>query len=160
MFDPLGGRKYLNDNERRAYLAAVRAETDEARRAFLETLFYTGCRISEGLNLLAGRVDILAKAVVFETLKRRRRGIFRLVPIPESLSVTLGAIASRKTPGCEDLGILPTDRIPDDQSQNARRQSGRWDGHAKGPAARPRSCLRLPKRSTSNNPAVAGPRSP
>lgn len=98
VFDPLGGRKYLNDNERRAYLKAIGAETDEARKAFLETLFYTGCRISEGLNLLVGRVDIQAKAVVFETLKRRKRGIFRLVPVPEALATALGNLVYGKPP--------------------------------------------------------------
>jgi integrase len=85
VFDLKGGRKYLNDGERQSYLGAIRSESDKARRAFLMTLFYTGCRISEALNLVAGRVDLAAKTVIFETLKRRKRGLFRSVPIPDEL---------------------------------------------------------------------------
>jgi integrase len=60
-----------------------------ARKAFCLTLFYTGCRISEALNLTAERIDLAGKAVVFETLKRRRRGYFRAVPIPGSVAALL-----------------------------------------------------------------------
>ncbi|HEV2694747.1 MAG TPA: site-specific integrase [Verrucomicrobiae bacterium] len=54
-------------------------------QAFLLTLFYTGCRISEALNLTSERVDVTGKLLVFETLKRRRRGCYRAVPIPDVL---------------------------------------------------------------------------
>jgi hypothetical protein len=47
---------------------------------------YTGCRISEGLNLTRDRVDLRGKAIVFETLKRRSRGHFRSVRIPDGLT--------------------------------------------------------------------------
>ncbi len=48
-------------------------------------MLYTGCRISECLSLTPQRIDIQAKAVVFETLKQRVRGNFRSVPIPDTL---------------------------------------------------------------------------
>lgn len=85
MFDRKGHRKYLNGPERKTYFKAASAESDCLRRAFSLTLFYTGCRISEGLELTAERIDLTGKAVVFETLKRRKRGCFRAVPIPDSL---------------------------------------------------------------------------
>jgi integrase len=44
------------------------------------------CRVSEGLNLTPQHIDLRAKAIVFETLKRRGRGHFRSVPIPDSLT--------------------------------------------------------------------------
>lgn len=99
MFDRKGGRKYLNREERRAYLEAVEGEADMARRAFGLTLFYAGCRISEALNLTAERIDLTGKAVVFETLKRRRRGHFRAVPIPDSLATLLRQVLSSAAPG-------------------------------------------------------------
>lgn len=86
LFDRSGNRKYLNGLERKAYFQAVKDDPDCLRRAFCLTLFYTGCRISEGLNLTAERIDLTGKAVVFETLKRRRGGHFRSVPIPDSLT--------------------------------------------------------------------------
>ena len=85
MFDRRGNRKYLNVAERRVFLRAAGKEPDALRRAFCLTLFYTGCRISEALNLTAERFDLAGKAIVFETLKRRRRGYFRAVPIPDEL---------------------------------------------------------------------------
>lgn len=85
MFDRQGGRKYLNDAERRAFYSAALEEDDSSSRAFCLTLFYTGCRISEALNLIGQRVDSSQKCVVFETLKRRRRKVFRDVPIPNEL---------------------------------------------------------------------------
>jgi integrase len=89
LFDRKGNRKYLNGPERKAYLQVVKDEPDAACRAFYLTMFYTGCRISEGLNVTAERVDLTGRAIVFETLKRRRRGHFRSVPIPDSLTALL-----------------------------------------------------------------------
>jgi integrase len=94
MFDRRGNRKYVNDAERRAFFRAAKQQDEKARRAFCFTLFYTGCRISEALNVTTGRVDISHKAIVFETLKRRQRGIFRAVPIPESLVALLREICA------------------------------------------------------------------
>lgn len=85
MFDRQGNRKYLNGAERRAFLRTAKNEPDALRRAFTLTLFHCGCRISEALNVTAERVDLANKAIVFETLKRRKRGHFRAVPIPDSL---------------------------------------------------------------------------
>jgi len=85
MFDRQGNRKYLNGAERRAFARAAGKEPDALRRAFVLTLFNTGCRISEALNLTAERVDPANKAVVFETLKRRKPGHFRAVLIPDAL---------------------------------------------------------------------------
>jgi integrase len=48
-------------------------------------LFYGGCRISEALSVTINRIDLADKAIVFETLKQRRRGCFRAVPIPDLL---------------------------------------------------------------------------
>jgi integrase/recombinase XerD len=85
VFDRQGKRKYLIQPERRKYRRAIANEKCVASIAFLLTLFYTGCRISEALNLTADRVDLTGKLLVFETLKRRRRGCYRAVPIPDIL---------------------------------------------------------------------------
>ena len=86
MFDQNGRRKYLNSLERQAYLRAIEGEPDAQRRAFCLTLYYCGCRISEALNLTVERIDLTGRAVVFETLKRRKAGHFRAVPIPDTLA--------------------------------------------------------------------------
>lgn len=85
MLDRRGTRKYLNWPEREAFVHAVQADADRTRRLFCLTLFYTGCRISEALALTPAHIDPEEVALVFETLKQRRTGAFRAVPIPEQL---------------------------------------------------------------------------
>ncbi|MDR3404245.1 MAG: site-specific integrase [Chthoniobacter sp.] len=99
LFDRSGCRKYPNQAERKAYRRVIVAERDLSRRTFMLTIFYTGCRISEALNLLAGRIDGTASAVVLETLKRRKRGCYRAVPVPETLTRTLLEVAAGKSLG-------------------------------------------------------------
>lgn len=98
VFDSRGGRKYLNDQERRRLLAAIRRERDASRRAFCLTLFYTGCRISEALKLTVERVDLSERCLVFETLKRRRSGAFRSVPISDALCALLRPLLNERAP--------------------------------------------------------------
>ena len=93
MFDRQGNRKYLNGSERRAFLRTAKNEPDALRRAFCLTLFHSGCRISEALNVTGERLDLANRAVVFETLKQRKTGHFRAVPIPDSLVELLGQVA-------------------------------------------------------------------
>jgi hypothetical protein len=51
------------------------------------TLAYGGCRLSKALALTADRVDLAAGVLVFESLKKRRTGIFRSVPVPLPCSI-------------------------------------------------------------------------
>jgi integrase/recombinase XerD len=51
------------------------------------TLAHAGCRLSEALALTVDRVDLAAgvPVLVFESLKKRRTGVFRSVPVPPAL---------------------------------------------------------------------------
>jgi integrase len=91
LFDARGQRLYLTDGERNAFLeAAVSADRDV--RAFCMVLAYTGCRISEALALVPRSIDLGQKAIVFETLKKRKKGVFRPVPAPDALLETLDMV--------------------------------------------------------------------
>jgi integrase len=79
-----GGRKYLTAGERDAFLRAAE-RADRQVRTLCMTLAYAGCRLSEALALTADRVDLAAGAVVIESLKKRRAGVYRAVPVPPSL---------------------------------------------------------------------------
>lgn len=72
LYDRQGHRLYLTAEERAAFscLDAAR-KTDRTVRA------YRGRRISEALALTTVRIDSSGKAIVFETLKKRRRGVYR-----------------------------------------------------------------------------------
>ena len=79
-----GARKYLTAGERDAFLRA--AEQDDRQvRTLCMTLAYAGCRLSEALALTVDRVDLAAGVLVFESLKKRRTGIYRAVPVPPAL---------------------------------------------------------------------------
>ena len=55
------------------------------------------CRISEALALTARQIDLSGHVVVFESLKKRRRGVFRVVPVPpELLDTRLASRASSR----------------------------------------------------------------
>lgn len=98
MFDLKGGRKYLNKSERRAYFRVVRKLKKKSDRAFCLILYYTGCRISEALSLSPSSLDVSEKNVIFETLKRRKKGIFRSVPIPNDFLRLLQSICKNLEP--------------------------------------------------------------
>lgn len=94
LFDQEGQRKYLCLDEGRRFLHAA-VDADAATRALCRLLLFTGCRISEALELTAGRLDIGAQMVVFRTLKRRKR-VFRAAPVPASLMTELLEMAKDK----------------------------------------------------------------
>jgi integrase/recombinase XerD len=89
--DKQGRRKYFTDEERTAFLEASSRAPREVR-SFCGILLYTGCRISEALALTAKDIDLSAKAIVFETLKKRKRGMYRRVPVPSELLDSLDMI--------------------------------------------------------------------
>jgi len=84
LHDAQGKRLYLTADERLAFMAAA-ARAARPVRTLCAVLHTTGCRISEALALTPEHVDLPGKAVVFETLKKRRRGVYRAVPVPPGL---------------------------------------------------------------------------
>ena len=91
LFDSSGQRKYLNGSERKAFLAATQTQTREVR-TFCLVLYYTGCRISEALALTPQRIELEECTLTLESLKKRQRGVFRSVPVPDSLIDTLDLV--------------------------------------------------------------------
>ena len=81
LYDRNGHRKYLTPAERADFLRAAGAMPPLVL-TFCSTLVHGGCRISEALALTADRVDPGDGVLVFESLKKRRKGVFRAVPVP------------------------------------------------------------------------------
>jgi integrase len=86
-----GMRKYLTAGERDRFLREAE-RADRPVRTLCMTLAYAGCRLSEALALTAGRVDLVAGVLVFESLKKRRTGIYRAVPVPPALLAALDMV--------------------------------------------------------------------
>jgi integrase len=94
VFDASGCRKYLLAKERRAFVrAALRQEQQVA--SFCLTIAMTGARISEVLALKSTQIDFANGAIVFESLKRRRKLVFRAVPVPRQLLALLSESCER-----------------------------------------------------------------
>ena len=84
LYDANGKRLYLTSAERDAFLEAS-VDFPRELRTFCNVLYYTGCRISEALALSPSSFDYSGNLVIFETLKKRRRGVFREVPVPAEM---------------------------------------------------------------------------
>jgi integrase len=84
LYGSTGGRKYLNAAERRRFLRAARL-SDPATRLFCLVLGWSGARISEVLALTPASIDMESGVVSIVTLKRRKRGIVRQVPLPRDV---------------------------------------------------------------------------
>ncbi|MCW1430810.1 tyrosine-type recombinase/integrase [Novosphingobium sp. JCM 18896] len=85
VFDARGRRKYLNRGEVERFLDTALDEPASVY-AFCRLMAETGCRISEALGLTLGRIEIESGTIVFESLKKRRRGVFRSVPVSPYLA--------------------------------------------------------------------------
>lgn len=97
LFDARGRRKYVDTREARRFLA-VAADEEPTVRLFCELLHYSGCRISEALAVAPEHVDSSGGLVVFRSLKRRRV-VYRAVPVPTGLVRDLAALADERSPG-------------------------------------------------------------
>jgi integrase/recombinase XerD len=101
LFGQSGGRKYLNAAERRRFLESAQ-QLPPPEGLFCHVLAWSGARISEVLALVPAAFDIESGAASITTLKRRRRGIVRQVPLPPDLLTNLdrsfGLSAARCNP--------------------------------------------------------------
>jgi integrase/recombinase XerD len=91
LYDERGRRKYLVATERAAFLqAALQAGGKTA--TFCAVLTFSGARVSEVLALTPERLDEAQGTINFETLKRRKKGITRAVPMPRNLFMYLDGV--------------------------------------------------------------------
>lgn len=96
LFDAGGRRKYVTAREWRRFLEAAN-DMEISVRAFCYTLAFTGCRISEALALTSAQVDFETGCIVLRTLKRRR-AMFRAIPVPPMILRLLAELAVGKAP--------------------------------------------------------------
>lgn len=83
-----GQRLYVTPEERE-HLLLVARDLAPKERTLCETLAFTGCRISEALELQRHNVDTSARTVLFRTLKKRQLDISRAVPVPDAYLDTM-----------------------------------------------------------------------
>lgn len=71
---------------------------------FCHFLLHTGARISEALDLRSHQLDLVNGVVILLTLKKRRPGVYRSVPVPRYLIENLLSMADEK-------GLAPGERL-------------------------------------------------
>ena len=100
-----GQRKYLTRTEGERFLAKA---TNQPRlnALFCLTLYYTGCRISEALNLRDCDLDPELKTVLIRSLKKRSQKAIRRVPLPTFLACELLKVATSR----DDQRLWPFSR--------------------------------------------------
>jgi integrase len=91
LFASDGKRLYLTADERTAFIDTAQ-KANRGVRTFCTVLAFTGCRVSEALALTPERIDFSGRTVIFETLKKRRTGVFRAVPVPPDLLDSLDMV--------------------------------------------------------------------
>lgn len=97
LYDAQGLRKYLTSGERRRFRAQAE-NLPPSKRNFCLMLYYTGCRISEALELTPERLDLPSGVVIIRTLKRRQSNIYRAIPLPMDYLQKLVAMSEAKAP--------------------------------------------------------------
>lgn len=97
-----GQRKYLTQDERNAILARAAQESPTVY-TFCMVLAVTGCRISEALALTLRSVDRSSQCIIIESLKKRRKGIYRAVPAPQELVKLIHKVHRRDDAGDDSL---------------------------------------------------------
>tara|TARA_Y100000588_G_C14014648_1_gene821531 strand:- start:203 stop:802 length:600 start_codon:yes stop_codon:yes gene_type:complete len=89
-----GQRKYLNQTERLRFLEAAKEQTTDVR-LFCQLLYYTGARLAEIHNLSLQNIDVSNGTVIIESLKKRKKGVFREIPIPDFLLENIHCYAEK-----------------------------------------------------------------
>lgn len=82
LFTESGERKYLTPKERLAFANTAKIQ-DRETRTFCLLLNETGVRISEGLSITANSFDFETRSLVVESLKKRRGGVYRSIPLSD-----------------------------------------------------------------------------
>ncbi|CAN0505141.1 unnamed protein product, partial [Discosporangium mesarthrocarpum] len=102
LFTADGARKYLTADELDRFIAAAQRQERAEVRSFCLVLAQTGCRISEALELTAGRVDLSEGTVTVRTMKQtsekkrleEAKNRFRSIPLPDATMDTLELVHS------------------------------------------------------------------
>ncbi len=86
-----GVRKYINRYERERFLQVAHC-SDASIKTFCMLLTYTGCRLSEALELSASAIQLEANVISLRCLKKRDQHVIREVPVPGVLIEALDEV--------------------------------------------------------------------
>ena len=90
-----GQPKYLNQTERKRFIECA-DQCERSIRLLCLTLLFSGCRLSEALNLTKDHILVPEQALSIRSLKKRKEVSFRQVPIPGTLIDELSALGRER----------------------------------------------------------------
>lgn len=120
LIDPkTGERKYLNREERQSFKEALRHMKPDIKFYCL-MLYYTGCRLSEALEVSPNRIDYAERHVILRTLKQAqgKQETYRLVELPEMYLTSLQDVYGAKARKGTRSGDRPLWNFSDRTAQN------------------------------------------
>ena len=88
LFSDTGERKYLNAYECEKFYAHI-WQLPQDKMLFCLLIYCTGARISEIYNLTKHHLDFTSKLITIRTLKQGKKIVYRQIPMPDSLSISL-----------------------------------------------------------------------
>ena len=91
-----GERLYLNAEERKIFLERAKTKENDIKY-FSLMLYFTGCRLNEGLGLMVGSIDFKNQSVIIRSLKKKGRIHFRHIPLPETFLNELAGAYNLRT---------------------------------------------------------------
>ncbi|MEM7242987.1 MAG: site-specific integrase [Pseudomonadota bacterium] len=83
-YDEQGRRLFVNLAERTRFADIARRRPAEIK-CFCGVLYFTGCRLSEAIELKASSIELESGVITFRTLKKKKATHMRSVPVPGSL---------------------------------------------------------------------------
>lgn len=84
LFSKQANRLYLNESERNSFKSCATEQNTKIQYLCL-ILLYTGCRLSEALNLRLCDIALDEGCIAINSLKKRNKQHVRQVPVPSSL---------------------------------------------------------------------------
>lgn len=100
LYSTNGQRKYVTGPERIRFIAVAMECPRPELRTFCLVLAFTGCRITEALNLVSASIETGESSIALRSLKKRNKvAIIRQVPVPSTLIEQLREIHDLSSPG-------------------------------------------------------------
>ncbi len=97
-YDAEGRRKYLTRSEGAKFLKCAES-LGKPGRLLCETVYFTGCRITEALALTGDDIDQAQAVIRILCLKKRGKAETRRVPVPVSLARSLKTLGAESSTG-------------------------------------------------------------
>ena len=91
LYDASAHWKFITREERDRFLRPAATCLGDVR-TLCGVLAYTGCPLTEALELTFERVDTQRRTLTFESLRKRKPHVFRTVPVPPKLIEVLDQV--------------------------------------------------------------------